>query len=358
MGCEELFAVLNRPWFATSTGRRTRAQYRLRRAAVLLLAGTFVVAISVGVASALRGPPRSSGTSGSTPTRTTTDHRLVAGTQTSSGKAETPTTVEALPLRGLAVTMSETTFVDSSRPVVSHGITVANSRTLPTYIWSPTTGGPYPLVMFAPGYDIGPLQYERFCSTLASSGYVVAAPSFPLEDPSQGFVLDRGDIPNEATDVSFIITSLVAEAASRDIAPSQIAVVGHSDGADVALLTGYGPGKVDSRIQAVVADAPDPMTGVQTSTVPLLLIQGTADSVVPYSSSQTVFSQVQAPVYYLSLLGANHLPPIAGGTVWTPVLDQAVAQFLDATVAHRGPDTAALPSQLAASPLVRFEFKP
>ena len=144
----------------------------------------------------------------------------------------------------------------------------------------------------------------------------------------------------------------------RSIEPDRIAVVGHSDGADVVLLVGYGSGHVDPRVRAVVADAPDPMTGgVEPSSVPLLLVQGTADSVVPYSSSQDVFGQVQAPVDYLSLLGADHLPPIAGGTPWTPVLDSAVADFLDGIVADRGPGPAALSAELAASSLVRLESK-
>ena len=120
----------------------------------------------------------------------------------------------------------------------------------------------------------------------------------------------------------------------------------------MALLVGYGPGHVDARVRAVVSDAPDPMTGgVQASNVPLLLIQGTADSVVPYSSSGVVFDQIQSPVDYVSLLGADHLPPIAGGTPWTPVLDNAVADFLDAIVADRGAGPAALSTRIGRVPI-------
>jgi dipeptidyl aminopeptidase/acylaminoacyl peptidase len=254
--------------------------------------------------------------------------------------------------------MSQAALVDTTRQVVSHGAVLAASRSLPTTIWTPTSGGPYPLVVFVHGYNIGPLQYQRFCSTLASAGYVVAAPSFPLEDPSRGFGLDRGDIPNEATDVSFVITSLLAESGARKIDPTRVAAVGHSDGADVVLLVGYGSGHVDPRVRAVVADAPDPMTGaIQASSTPLLLVQGTADSVVPYSASQDVFGQIRGPVDYLSLVGADHLPPIAGPTPWTPVLDESVAAFLDATVAGRGPGVASLSTALSASTLVRFNSK-
>jgi pimeloyl-ACP methyl ester carboxylesterase len=251
--------------------------------------------------------------------------------------------------------MAQIPIVDASRSVVRGGTVLAPQRDLPTDVWSPTGAGEYPLVVFIHGYDTGPLDYSRFCSTLASSGYVVAAPSFPLEDPSRGFGLDRRDLPDEVADISFVITALEQRPRSDQIDRSQIAVVGHSDGADVALMAGYQVGRLDPRVRAVVADAPDPLSGsIASSTAPLLLIQGTADSVVPYSASQTVFGQVRAPDYFVSLLGADHLPPIAGGTEWTPVLDEDVADFLDATVAGRGSGAAALISELDDPPLTRL----
>src|SRR5665213_1376354 len=332
-----------------------RRRYWIRRSGFAFVA----LAIVVGLVFALNGTP--SGSENARPTRGT--QRSGAHPKGSAGSAPTqhnsPTTTSTqpappAPIRGIPETMTESTFVDSSRSVTSHGTVLASSRTLPTYVWSPTSGGPFPWVVFVHGYNIAPLSYQRFCSTLASAGYVVAAPSLPLEDPARGFGLDRNDIPNEATDVSFAITSLLDQSVARRIDPTRVAVVGHSDGADVVLLVGYGAGHVDPRIRSVVADAPDPMTGaIQPSTVSLLLVQGTADSVVPYSSSQEVFGQVQAPVYYVSLVGADHLPPIAGGTSWTPVLDESVAAFLDATLAGRGGGVESLASTLSASPLVR-----
>ena len=247
---------------------------------------------------------------------------------------------------------TQVAIVDPSRSVSKDGVTLASTRGLPTTVWMPQGTGQFPLVVFIHGYNVGPLTYQRFCSALASSGYIVAAPSFPLEDPSRGNALDRNDLPNEATDVTFVITTLLAGPLASQIDGSAIAVVGHSDGADVALMVGYQTGKIDSRVHAIVSDAPDPMTGgIASSTWPLLLIQGNADSVVPYSSSQTVFEQVLAPSYYLTLLGADHLPPIVGGTPWTPVLDAAVADFLDATIAGRGPGSSDLMNELGSLPL-------
>ncbi len=262
----------------------------------------------------------------------------------------------AVTKRGLAVSLSEVTVTDATRAVVSHGTVLAPVRALPTYLWTPNEPGPFPLVVFIHGYDNDPLTYQRFCSTVAASGYVVAAPSFPLEDPQRGFGLDRGDLPNEAADVSFVIGALEQGSMGKAVDGHRIAVVGHSDGADVALMMGYEPATADARIGAIVADAPDPIdTPVPASSTPLLLVQGTADSVVPYTDSQTVFEKVDAPTYYLSLLGADHLPPIAGGTPWTSSLDSAVADFLDATIGGRQPE-GTLAGQLGSLPLARLQL--
>jgi len=253
--------------------------------------------------------------------------------------------------------MTAIPLVDTSRAVVSGGNVLAGQRNLPTTLWSPAGTGPFPLVVFVHGYDVGPIDFQRFCSTLASSGYVVAAPSFPLEDPAQGFALDETHLVDEATDVAFVITSLERDAAAR-VDRSRVAVVGHSDGADVALLVGYGPGSSDPRVGAVVASAPDTMTEPPVaSRVPLLLVQGTADAVVPYSSSQSVYSQIRSPAYYLTLIGADHVSPVVGGSPWTPVLDKAVAEFLDATVGSRGSGVRALSTELSTSALTIFESK-
>ncbi|HEY5109388.1 MAG TPA: hypothetical protein VII96_07240 [Acidimicrobiales bacterium] len=282
-----------------------------------------------------------------------TSNEPSSGAPTPADRNPSPTTVA----RGTAVTMTGIPLVDAARPVVSGRQVLAAQRNLPTYVWTPAGAGPFPLVVFVHGYNVGPLAFQRFCSALASDGYVVAAPSFPLEDPARGFPLDETHLPDEAADVSFVITSLEQDASAR-VDGSRVAVIGHSDGADVALLVGYGPGSVDPRVGAVVADAPDTMTVAPVAShVPLLLVQGTADSVVPYSSSQTVYGQIDAPVSYLSLVGADHLPPIAGGSPWTPVLDGAVARFLDATVAGRGTGASSLAAELPASPLVSFQSK-
>ena len=87
---------------------------------------------------------------------------------------------------------------------------------------------------------------------------VVAAPSFPLEDPSRGFGLDESDLPNEAADVSAVITELSSGPLAAHLRPGEVAVVGHSDGADVALMAGYRSGLLDDRVRAVAKSGAQP----------------------------------------------------------------------------------------------------
>ena len=278
---------------------------------------------------------------------------------TTTRPADTGTTNAPSATVPMAITSTNLSFTDHSRSVIDQGRLVADYRYLPTFVWRPTARRRWPLVVFVHGYNVGPLTYERFCSTLASHGYVVAAPSFPLEDPSRGNGLDRGDLPNEATDVSFVISQLEQSPLAGSIDTGRIAVAGHSDGADVALMVGYVAAKVDPRVKAIVAYAPDPMNGPTPGyATPLLLIQGSDDDIVPYSASRTVFSQVDAPRFYLTLVGAGHLPPIEGGTRWTPYLDRDVATFLDAVLDSPVRPTPTLPAALTGSPLTSLATAP
>jgi len=305
----------------------------------LVVAGALIALAACSAGTELRSQPAVS-TATTEPVVTT-----VAEDPASTMDPTVPSTpqTDTLPSPGapvrsvLPVALEQVSVVDPNRPTVKNGQLISNERVLPTSIWRPSIGGPYPLVIFAHGYRLGPTSYERFCRTLASAGYIVAAPSFPLADAQRGNGVDRGDIPNEATDVSFVINALRAGPVTSDIAAGPVAVVGHSDGADVALMVGYQKAKADLRVGAVVAVAPDAMNGaLVASGPPLLLIQGDQDSIVPYSNSQRVFAQVSAKRYYLTLIGADHLPPIYGGTKWTAVLDTAVALFLKATVTANG----------------------
>ena len=75
------------------------------------------------------------------------------------------------------------TFVDHSRRTPANPpahVRAAKSRTLRTTIWIPQGRGPFPLVVYAPGYGDTGAGSAGIVEPWAAAGYVVAAPDFPV----------------------------------------------------------------------------------------------------------------------------------------------------------------------------------
>jgi dienelactone hydrolase len=230
--------------------------------------------------------------------------------------------------------MTTVALVDVSRPTVSGGVRVSATRALSTVVWSPAVAGAHrwPLVLFAPGYRVGPGTYARLCQYWAARGYVVAAPSFPLADPAvAGASADEGDLANEPADVRFVIASLLdpagpAPAVMAAIDPGKVGVAGHSDGAEVALaLVQQG----NLTIKAVIAMAGQPVAPQPIPNPPLLVMQGDHDTINPPRRSQAVFDQAAPPRFLLTLVGGSHLGPFSGTSQWEPVVEAVSVDFLN-----------------------------
>jgi predicted dienelactone hydrolase len=239
------------------------------------------------------------------------------------------TTTLPRPLPPFPVTTTTLPFVDPTRPTVSRGVRIAATRSLTTDVWLPAIGGRWPLVVFAPGFRVGPDSYTQLHTTWAAAGYVVAAPEFPLADPAvAGSALDEGDLDNEPADVNFVIASLTDPASplASQIDPTRIAVTGHSDGAEAALAVAQ---QGHPAIVAAIAMSGQPVIPHQAPNPPLLVIQGDADTINPPARSRAVYDQAANPRFLLTLAGAGHLPPFAGGSRWTPVVDAVTVDFLN-----------------------------
>ncbi len=269
---------------------------------------------------------------------------------TSGPPAAPPTTAPPADrtLRDLPITSASYDFVDPTRPTVtSGGVQVAPTRSLPTTVWYPATGGPWPLVVFGHGFQVGPQPYLRLCELWASAGYAVAVPSFPLTDQARaGAYLDEADIQNQPQDMRFLIGALLARSGQAGdplaglLDADRVGVAGHSDGASTALAVGYYPGLQDPRVKAVVALSADPLPNLPsaTGTATLLDVHGDADTITPFANGEKVVDQIQVHRFFLVLHGADHLPPVVGGSPWTPVLDAVTLDFLDRYLAGRTAD--------------------
>jgi dienelactone hydrolase len=185
-------------------------------------------------------------------------------------------------------------------------------------------GGPFPLIMFAPGFMQCSSTYEDLLRSWASAGYVVAAVDFPRTDCLVGAAAYEPDLVNQPGDVSFVLSRLLALRAqphdflSGRLNPHEVAAAGQSDGGDtVAALVGNTCCQ-DDRLKAVAvlsgAEWP-PMPGryFAGQAPPVLFVQGNADTInPPWTSVQLYRADRASPRYYLNLYGADHMVPYTG----------------------------------------------
>jgi fermentation-respiration switch protein FrsA (DUF1100 family) len=114
---------------------------------------------------------------------------------------------------------------------------------------------------------------------------------------------------------------------------SRIALGGHSDGVDTALAVAYGdPG--DSRVRAALGFSGAEISaftgfGAARRSLPLLAVQGTADSVNSPSGTYSYFADAPRPKYLLKLLGAEHTAPYQYEQPHLGIVARVSTAFLD-----------------------------
>lgn len=250
-----------------------------------------------------------------------------------------------------------TILLDLSEPSTEGNIV----RSLPTEVRYPATGppgapdqtaaapertpGPYPLVVFSAGYDIEPEAYASLLDSWAAAGFIVVDPVYPFTAPSSPGQLDEGDIANHPADLSFVITSILDAGAtvgnilSGLVEPSEVGVIGHSDGGDVSLATATNSCCRDARIKAAVILSGAELTTFggtyfSTAPVPMLVAQGTVDEINPPACSVQFYDQAPQPKYYLSLVGQSHEGPYLQVGRPLDVVAKVTLDFLNGYLRH------------------------
>lgn len=292
---------------------------------------------------------------GSQSTRTP---RAGGGAPTSTPVSSTSTSTTAPSPTPIGTYAVGSITTDISEPVAS-----GPSRPLPTTVWFPaTTAGaatptraraPYPLVVFSPGYDVDLTPYATLVQDLASAGFVVAGPLYPHTAPNDPTGVNENDIVNHPADLRFVITTLLGDsqqggsALSGLLNGSEIGLAGHSDGGDVALAVGTNSCCLDGRVKALAVLSGAELAAFGGSyfagpAVPMLVVQGSADTINPPWCSVQIYDAAPMPKYYLDLLGAGHLPPYADAGTDRTVIARVVTDFFDATLAGQQAGTAAM----------------
>jgi predicted dienelactone hydrolase len=223
------------------------------------------------------------------------------------------------------------TFVDGNRSTPANGSHESQpSRTLLTQIWYPTTpngrgtedeqanaplvwdGPPVPLIMYSHGFMSSHTEGTYLADHLASHGYIVAAPDFPLSHLGTPGGATVADLPNQPGDVSFLIDTLLADATFGSVIDhTLIGLTGLSLGGTTTLLTTFHPDLRDHRVRAAAAMAPGACFFAKAfyahAQVPLLLIDGDIDAITPYKENTLfAFGEASPPKYLVTLMGGTH----------------------------------------------------
>ena len=222
------------------------------------------------------------------------------------------------------------TFVDSARATPANGdFAGAPERTLAVSVWYPSTmkGGPYtdgllapgafPLVMHSHGFMDRRTNEAYLGEHLASHGYIMAAPDFPLSQagaPGGPTITDTAEQPR---DLSFVLDNLVRENGDASsmfhgaIDEQRIAASGLSLGGLTTLLWAFHPTLHDARIKAAMAWAAPSCMLTQPFfdqvEMPLLLLHGDSDLIVPIdANSRRAFPLTHQPSELVVLKNGSH----------------------------------------------------
>lgn len=286
----------------------------------------------------------------------TRGHGAATSTTTSPPTSSSTTTTTTSPFPSAVARTSITVDEPASGSLAA--------RSLLTIVRYPSTGSaplrahaPYPLVVFSQGYGVAPETYVHLLNSWAAAGYVVADPAYPFTSPNSPGGLVRNDIVHHPSDLSAVITALLDDSAASGgvlsglIDPSRIAVIGHSDGGDVALAAVANDCCRDARIKAAIL-----LSGAElawfpgryftTPGVPMLVVQGSNDyDLNPVPCSVALYNAAPRPKYYLSMLGQTHFSAYVPPGRALNVVTRVTIDFLNGYLRH---SSAALASMMSS----------
>ena len=225
---------------------------------------------------------------------------------------------------------AEPAVEDAGLPIRTDERTVAGMHTV---VVRPRQHGPWPLVVWVHGPEAPPESYTDLLDEIAAAGNVVVAPAMP-GNAGPGAVLALPFQPGRVRQVIDAVTTGRYPIAAADL--EHIAVAGHSLGAMTALAEGFNSCCVDRRVDAIVAVAGRLATlpgGIYSSgSIPVLLVHGARDAIVPYTGSGEALQRVGTSAYLLTVKRGDHDGYLRADAAVHPAVRDAILAFLHATV--------------------------
>lgn len=276
--------------------------------------------------------------------------------------AESRHSAKSTPAPLFGVGIARCTFVDTSRAALNYSTVpyraISGGRRLVTDIRYPIQlhpgepvesggapplpqSGGYPMVVFAHGYDVTPETYASLLDAWVREGFVVVAPFFPDESASevaaQHGANTEGDLANEPGDLAFVTKSVLTASTGDStncrivnglVEPTEIALAGHSDGAEAVGMLAFAHGDdpqgvnfadlrtgIAYRAMIVLSGAEEKTQSyaAEASRPNLMVVQSLADQCNPMRDGVQLYDGIHQPnKWFLELQTSHHLPPFDG----------------------------------------------
>lgn len=227
--------------------------------------------------------------------------------------------------------------------------------------WAPPAYrfGPYPVIVFAHGFDVDPNTYRVLLVSWVEAGYVVVAPFFPDTSlaaiQAQHGADTESDMFNQPGDVTFVVSQVVGAARGSPpphaaylaglVDPARLVLAGQSDGADTvaALLYDheYARTRASMPVQPIAVALLSGAEWTRTEDVysapdrggsPVLVVQSLTDSCNDPSDSSLLYNMLAGPKWFLALEDAPHLGPYVGDGAAAATVERVTAGFFDLEV--------------------------
>lgn len=204
--------------------------------------------------------------------------------------------------------------------------------------------GPFPMIVFAPGFMQCGAPYSKLLSFWATAGYVVVVVNFPDSDCLVSNPTED-DMLNQPRDMSYVITRMLKLSRAKHgvfaglLNPKQIAIAGQSDGGDTVAAIAANTCCTDRRVSAVAVESGSVWPKMRgryftrsfaTHPMPILFSQGSADTINPPGCSVTLYHADRAKAnFYLDLFGASHTGPYWGTNTYERIVAKVTLAFFN-----------------------------